>query len=111
MVKIVGKIDVTNTHESSRDKFGDSWDNAEEERFQRSLLVKELFQLSEMSLEEIERLSDKEIKEKIGHYLAIEIEKEEKEAEEERKNNKARAGQAVLYDLSGDDSSLDPRFW
>lgn len=111
MVKIVGKIDVKDILESSGDKFGDSWDNAEEERFQRNLLVKELFHLSDLSLDEIERLSDKEIKDKIEYYLNIEIEKKEKEAEEERQKYKARVGQAILYDHSGDDSSLDPRFW
>lgn len=110
-VKIVGKIDVIDMLESSGDKFGDSWDNAEEERFQRNLLVKELFHLSDLSLDEIERLSDKEIKDKIEYYLNIEIEKKEKEAEEERQKLKAREGQAFLYDHSGDDTSLDPRFW
>ena len=110
-VKIVGKIDVTDILEPPGDKLGDSWDNAEEERFQRNCLVEELLKLSDLSLDEIERLSDKEIKERIGYYLDINITKEEKEAEEERQRFKARVGQSALYDHSGDDSSLDPRFW
>lgn len=110
-VKIVGKIDVTNILESPGDKLGDSWDYVEEERFQRNYLVEELFKLSDLSLDEIERLSDEEIKERIGYYLDIKITKEEKEAEEERQRFKAKVGQSVLYDYSGDDSSLDPRFW
>ena len=70
-----------------------------------------MFKLSDLSLDEIERLSDEEIKERIGYYLDIKITKEEKEAEEERQRFKAKVGQSVLYDYSGDDSSLDPRFW
>ena len=110
-VKIVGKIDVTDILESPGDKLGDSWDYVEEERFQRNYLVEELFKLSDLSLDEIERLSDEEIKERISYYLDIKITKEEKEAEEERQRFKAKVGQSVLYDYSGDDSSLDPRFW
>ena len=110
MVKIIGKIDIGAIDRASEDKFGDSWDNAENEQYYRKLAEEELYKLSNLSIDEIAKLSDEELKAKIDYYINLEREKEKKESEEERRRHRERVRSTMLYDFSGDDSSLDSRF-
>ena len=111
MVKVIGKIDISDSHNQSESKFDDIWEKALDEQLQRKWRVEELYQISELSLEEIEKLSDEELIVKIEYYTDLKIKKEEKEAEEERQRFIARVKQTRLIDMSDDDSSLNPSFW